>query len=133
MGAGSPGCKPVPRDAESCKGRGVRVEENAGVWEFVNFGVCGDTIGKSDNSDSEEIGRFGVSVSNLAGRFFTSDKDSIGRRPAIDETRDKGTGGRLFSRSQDLMGTGTSITSGVIGPGKLWEDELDGVLTCSLR
>jgi len=72
-------------------------------------------------------------VFNLGRRFFMSDKDSIGRRFAIDETRDKGMGGRHFSRSQDLMGPGTSVTSGVIGPGKLWVDELDGVLTCSLR
>lgn len=108
------------------------MEENVGVRGFDNFGVCG-AIGGSDNSDSEEIGRFGVSVFNLGGRFFMSEKDSIGRRLANDEARDKGTGGRFFSRSQDLMGPGASVTSGVIGPGKLWVDELDGVLTCSLR
>ena len=133
MDAGSPGCKPDPRDAESCKGRGVRVGENVGVGGLDNFGVCGDTISGSDNSDSDEIGRFGTSVFNLKGRLFMSENDSIGRRLANDEARDKGMGGRFFSRSQDFMGTGTSDTSGVIGPGKLWVDELDGVLTCSLR
>jgi hypothetical protein len=133
MEAGSPGCKPVPKDAESCKGRGVvRVEENVGVRGFDDFGVRG-AIGRSDDSDSEEIGCFGASVFNLVGRCFMSEKDSIGRRLANDETRDKGMGGRFFSRSQDLMGPGSSVTSGVIGPGKLWVDELDGVLTCSLR
>lgn len=133
MGAGSPGCKPVPKDAESCKGRGVvRVEENVGVRGFDNFGVCG-AIGGSDNSDSDEMGRFGASEFNLGGRFFMSEKDSIGRRLANDEARDKGMAGRFFSRSQGLMEPGTSDTSGVIGPSKLWVDELDGVLTCSLR
>jgi len=99
------------------------------VCEFGNFGVCGDKIGGSDNSDSEEIGRFGACVFNLGRPFLVSDKDPICRRFAIDETRDKGMGGRFFSRCQDLMGPGTSVTSGVIGPGKLWVDELDGVLT----
>ena len=111
----------------------VRVGENVGVCGFDNFGVCGDTIGGSDNSDSDEIGRFGTSVFNFKERFFMSEKDSIGRRLAYDEARDKGMGGRFFSRSQGLMEPGTSVTSGVIGPGKLWVDELDGVLTCSLR
>lgn len=130
MDVGSPGCKPVPREAESCKRRGVaRVGENVGVCGFDNFGVCGDTTGGSDKSDSEEIGRLGGSVSNLGGRFFMSDQDSIGRRLASDGTRDIGMGGRVFSRSQDLAEAGTSVTSGVTGPGKLWEDELDGVLT----
>lgn len=134
MDAGSPGCKPVPRDAESCKGRGVvRVGENVGVRGFDNFGVCGDTIGGSDNSDSEEIGCLGARVFNRAGRFFVSEKDSIRRRLANDEARDKGIGGRFFSRSQALIAPGISVTSGVIGPGKLCVDELDGVLTCSLR
>jgi hypothetical protein len=127
MDAGSPGCTAVPRDAESCKRRGVvRV---VGVCKFDNFGVCGDTTGGSDNSDSEEIGRLGASVSNLGGRFFMFVKDPIGRRLAIDGARDKGMGGRFFSRSQDLMDAGSSVTSGVIGPGRLWLDELDGVLT----
>jgi len=65
-----------------------------------------------------------------------SDKDPFGRKLAIDGPRDKGMGGRLFSRSQGLMGVlwgGTSITSGVLGPSKLWVDELDGVRTWSLR
>jgi hypothetical protein len=133
MDAGSPGCKPVPRDAESCKGRGVvRVGENVGVCGFDDFGVCGDTTGRSDSSDSDEIGRFGASVFNLKRRFFMSEKDSIGRRLANDEARDKGIGGRFFSQSQDFVGTETSDTSGVIGPSKLCVDELDGVLTCSL-
>jgi hypothetical protein len=130
MDVGSPGCKPVPRDAESCKRRGVvRVEENVGVCGFDDFGVCGDTTGGSDKSDSEEIGRLGPSVSNLGGRFFMFGKDSLGRRLAIDGARDKGMGGRFFSRPQDLMEGGASVMSGVIGPGKLWVDELDGVLT----
>jgi hypothetical protein len=108
------------------------VEENVGVRGFDNFGVCG-AIGGSDNSDSDEMGRFGASEFNLGGRFFMSEKDSIGRRLANDEARDKGMAGRFFSRSQGLMEPGTSDTSGVIGPSKLWVDELDGVLTCSLR
>lgn len=56
MDAGSPGCKPVPREAESCKGRGVvRVEES--IEARGNLGVRGHTAGESDNSDPEEIGR----------------------------------------------------------------------------
>lgn len=111
----------------------VRVEENVGVCWLDNFGVCGDTIGESDNSDSEEIGRLGAIVFSFGGRLFISEKDSIGRRLANDDARDRGMGGRFFSRSQALIEPGTSIMSGVIGPGKLWVDELDGVLTCSLR
>lgn len=97
-----------------------------------NFGVCEDITGESDNSDPEEIGRLEGSVPSFAGRRFMSDKDPIGRRLAIDGPRDKGRGGRLLSRSQGLMGGlwgGTSKTSGVLGPGRLWVDELDGVLT----
>lgn len=130
MDVGSPGCEPAPRDADSCKGRGVaRVGENVGVCGVDSFGVCGDTTGGSDKSDSEEIGRLEASVSNLGGRFFMSDKDPTGRRLASDGTRDIGMGGRFFSRSQELTEAGTSVTSGVTGPGKLWVDELDGVLT----
>lgn len=97
-----------------------------------NFGVCGGRIGESDNSDSEEIGRLRGSVSSFGGRIFVSDNEPTDRRPAIDGTRDKGRGGRFLSRSQDLTEVlcgGTSATSGVLGPGKLWVDELDGVLT----
>ena len=102
------------------------MEENVGVCGGFDIGVCGDATGGSDELESEDIGRLGASVSNLGGRFFMSGKDSIGRRFAIDGARDKGMGGRFFSRSQEA---GTSETSGVIGPGKLCEDELDGVLT----
>ena len=108
----------------------VRAEPCVGV--LGNFGVCGDTTGESDNSDPEDIGRLRGSVSSFGGRFFMSDKEPTGRILAIDGPRDKGIGGRFLSRSQDLMEvlcSGTSVTSGVLGPGKLWVDELDGVLT----
>lgn len=105
------------------------MEENVGVCGGFDIGVCGDATGGSDELESEDIGRLKASVSNLGGRFFMSGKDSMDRRPAIDGARDKGMGGRFFSRSQELMEAGTSDTSGVIGPGKLCEDELEGVLT----
>jgi hypothetical protein len=61
-----------------------------------------------------------------------SDKETTDRGPATEGPRDKGRGGRFLSRSQGLREAlcgGTSVRSGVHGPGKLCVDELDGVLT----
>jgi hypothetical protein len=103
-----------------------------GVLGCDDFGVCGGRTGESDDSDSEEVGRLGGSVSSFGGRIFMFAKDPMGLRLVIDGPRDKGRAGRLLSGSQDWMGGlwgGRSITSGVLGPGKLWVDELEGVLT----
>jgi hypothetical protein len=131
LDAGSPGCKPVPK-AESCRGRGVvRVEVCVdAVYPWGIFGVSGGIPAESDSSDPEEIGR--VEDGPPSARLFISDKDSIGRILAIDGARDTGRGGRTLSRPHDLMTVlldGISVTSGVAGPGKLWVDEVEGVLT----
>jgi hypothetical protein len=125
---------PVPKEDESCRGRGVvRVEGSvADLCPCGNFGVCGDIPAESDGSDSEEIGRIEGGAPSFEARLFTSDKDSMGRRPAIDGARDKGRGGRVLSRSHDLTSVllgWISVKSGVTGPGKLRVDEVEGVLT----
>jgi hypothetical protein len=111
----------------------VRVEGSVDdVYPCGVFGVCGDIQAESDGSDSEEIGRIESGVPSFETRLFTSDNDSMGRRPAIDGARDKGRGGRFLSRSHDLTPVllgWISVTSGVSGPGKLWVDEVEGVLT----
>jgi hypothetical protein len=102
------------------------------VYPWGIFGVSGGIPAESDSSDPEEIGRVEDGPPSLEARLFISDIDSIGRRLAIDGPRDKGRGGRTLSRPHDLMTVlldGISVTSGVAGPGKLWVDEVEGVLT----
>jgi len=105
-----------------------------GVGAVLNccLGVCKDRSTGSDNSDPEEIGQCDGVPPTFESRFFRSEDDAVGRRLAIDGPRDKGMGGRLFSRSQSLAGALCGVgsaTSGVIGPSRLCVDELDGVLT----
>jgi hypothetical protein len=109
----------------------VRVEGCVvAVYPWGIFGVSGGILAESDSSDPEEIGR--VEDGPPSVRLFISDKDSVGRRLASDGPRDKGRGGRTLSRPHDLMMVllgGISVTSGVAGPGILWVDEVEGVLT----